>query len=111
MIFNELPEFTKEFKHLAKKYHSLAEDFAEFKRVIAARPLGNGKHFNMITKNEVFAIVKARLFCRYLKGAALRVIYAHYFDGSKIEFIEMYFKGNQETENRGRIKDYLKNYG
>jgi hypothetical protein len=110
MIFSELAEFTNEFKRLAKKYHSLAADFTEFKRVISVRPLGDGKHFNVITKNDFFAIVKARLFCRYLQGAALRVIYAHYFAGSKIEFLEIYYKGKQEAENNERIKGYLKKH-
>lgn len=107
--FNELLEFSKEFKRLAKKYRSLPDDLEEFKRVITVVPLGNSKHFNVITKNEQCAVVKARLFCRYLKGSSLRVIYAFYCAISKVEFIEIYFKGNKENEDRERIKEYLKN--
>jgi len=76
--FNELPEFSKEFKRFSKKYKSLSDDLEEFKRVVDVGPLGNSKHFNVITKNEQCAIVKARFFCRYLKGSSLRIVYAFY---------------------------------
>ncbi|MFH1260112.1 MAG: hypothetical protein ABII74_09970 [Elusimicrobiota bacterium] len=109
MNFNELPEFSKEFKRLAKKYRSLSGDLEEFKRVITVVPLGNSKHFNEITKNDRCAVVKARLFCKYLKGSSLRIIYAFHCNSFKIDFIELYFKGAKENEDRGRIKEYLKN--
>lgn len=109
MNFNELLEFTKEFKRLAKKYKSLPDDLEEFKRVIAAVPLGNNKHFNVIIKNEKCAVVKARLFCRYLKGSSLRIIYAFHRQSNNVDCIEIYFKGEKENEDRERIKDYLKN--
>jgi len=108
MNYNELPEFSKEFKKFFKKYKSLLDDINEFKRVIDITPLGNSKHFNIITQNEKCAIVKARLFCRYLKGSSLRIIYAFHYQCYKIEFIEIYFKGNKENENKERINTYLK---
>ncbi len=108
--FNELPEFSKEFKRFLKKYGSLVDDLKEFKRIISVVPLGNSKHFNVITKNEQCAIIKARLFCRYLKGSSLRIIYAFHCQSCKIDFIEIYFKGDKENEDRERIKNYLKNF-
>lgn len=110
MSFNEQLEFTKEFKQLAKKYRSLLDDLDEFRRVITVVPLGNSKHFSTITKTERCAVVKARLFCRYLKGSSLRIIYAFHSQSGKVDFIELYFKGEKENEDRGRIKEYLKNY-
>lgn len=107
MNFDELPEFTKELKRLVKKYKSLPKDLEEFKRVIAVVPLGNSKHFNVITKNEACAILKARFFCRYLKGSSLRIIYAFHRQNCIINFIEIYFKGNKENEDRERIKNYI----
>lgn len=109
MNFNELLEFSKEFKQLAKKYRSLPDDLQEFKRVIEVVPLGNSKHFNVVTRNDQCAVIKARLFCRYLKGSSLRIIYAHHFKNTKIDFIEIYYKGVKENEDHERIKDYLKN--
>lgn len=108
MTFDELPEFTKEFQRLAKKYRSLPNDLEEFKRVLVVQPLGTGKHFNVITKVEDITILKARLFCRYLKGSALRIIYAFHQTRTAIEFIEIYFKGDKENEDRRRIEKYVR---
>ena len=102
MNFNELPEFSKEFKRFFKKYRSLVDDLEEFKHIIIVMPLGNSKHFNILTKNEHCAIIKARLFCRYLKGSSLlRVIYAFHCINLKIDFIEIYFKGEKKSEDHG----------
>ena len=103
-------DFQKEFKRLAKKYKSLPNDLQEFKRVVLVTPLGNSKHFNVTAKDERRAILKARLFCRYLKGTSLRIIYAYIEARTAIEFIEIYFKGEKENEDRDRIKEYLKNF-
>ncbi len=109
MSFNELLKFSKEFKRFSKKYKSLPNDLEEFKRIVNVTPFGNGKHFNVVEKNEQCAIIKARLFCRYLKGSSLRIIYAFHCQSCKVEFIEIYFKGDKTNENRERIKKYLKN--
>lgn len=109
--FNESPEFSKEFKRFAKKYKSLFIDLKEFERVVDIAPLGNSKHFNILIKNERCVIVKARLFCRYLKGSSLRIIYAFHGNRSAVVFVEVYFKSEKENENQERIKKYLENFG
>ena len=108
MNFDELPEFQKEYKRLARKYRSLSEDLKEFRKVVSVIPLGNSKHFAVIEQNDVLRIVKARLFCRYLKGSSLRVIYSYSERAQRIEFIEIYHKGDKENEDRKRIQQYLK---
>ena len=108
--FNELPEFSRELKQLSKKYKSLFDDLEQFKRIIDAIPLGNSKHFNVITQNEQYAIAKARLFCCFFKGSSLRVIYAFHYKSCKVDFIELYFKGDKKSEDHERIKEYLKNF-
>jgi hypothetical protein len=107
MSFDGLPEFQKDCKKLSKKYRSLDDDLQEFRNVITVVPLGNSKHFNVITQSETFYILKARLFCRYLKGASLRIIYAYWEQEQKIEFIEVYYKGDKENEDFVRIDRYL----
>lgn len=107
MNFDELPEFQKECKRLGKKYQSLPDDIQQFKDIVSAIPLGNSKHFNVITQNEACCVVKARLFCRYLKGSSLRIIYAYHEEKQRIDFIELYFKGDKENEDRERIEEYL----
>ncbi len=89
MNFDELPEFQKERQRLARKYRSLPEDLREFRNVVSVVPLGNNKHFAVIERNDVLYIVKARLFCRYLKGSSLRVIYSYSEQKQRIEFIEI----------------------
>lgn len=108
MRFDSLAEFEKELKRLSKKYRSLPDDLEEFKKVISVIPLGTSKHFNVLHSVGNVKVVKARLFCRYLKGTSLRVIYS--YDGMKIEFvfIEVYFKGDKENEDRERIREYLR---
>ena len=110
MTFDELPEFQKERKRLARKYRSLSDDLREFRNVVSVVPLGNRKHFTVIAQNENLHIVKARLFCRYLKGSSLRVIYSYFEQEQRIEFIEIYLKGDKENEDRHRVKEYLTKY-
>jgi len=43
-----------------------------------------------------------------LKGSSLRIIYAYYEEDQNIEFIELYFKGDKENEDRDRIATYIK---
>jgi mRNA-degrading endonuclease YafQ of YafQ-DinJ toxin-antitoxin module len=115
MNFKNTQEFNKDYKKLSKKFKTLDNDLAEFKKVLEESPFGIGKHFNVITKNGSIYIIKARFFCKSLKKKDLRIIYA-YIENHQIveiigiEFIEVYFKGNKENENRERIKKYLKNY-
>ena len=109
MIFEQLPEFKKEFRRFAKKYKSLPDDFGDFRSVVAAAPLGNGgKHFSVLFQSEHVSVIKARFFCRYLKGSSLRIVYAYAGREEKVEFIELYYKGDKENENGERIREYLK---
>ncbi|HEY4520296.1 MAG TPA: hypothetical protein VJJ72_00620 [Candidatus Paceibacterota bacterium] len=108
MNFSETAEFQKNFKRLGKKYRSLPDDLLEFKKVVAELPLGGGKHFVILHNQGGIKVVKARFFCRYLKGSSLRVIYAYLEKDAAIDFIEIYFKGEQTGENKLLIKNYLK---
>lgn len=115
-IFSEidyLPEFEKDFKRLSKKFRTLEEDFKTFintqlnlfhkkgidnKGVVPISGIG-------IPNPKVY---KARKFaCRSLKGrgvdSGIRVIYAYWEEEDKLEFIEIYFKGDKENEDRDRI--------
>lgn len=110
MNFNETDEFAKAFKRLSKKYRSLPDDLLEFKKVISEFPLGSGKHFVILHSQEEIKILKARLFCRYLRGASLRIIYAYQESLAAIYFIELYFKGEQANENRALINEFLRQF-
>ena len=107
MKFEETPEFRKDLKRLNKKYRSLSADLQTFRGIIAANPLGNPGHFRVITSTDQFHIIKARMQCRYLIGPVLRVVYAYIEVQRRVEFIELYFKGDKENEDRERIQRYL----
>ncbi len=110
MNFNETDEFAKTFKRLLKKYRSLQDDLSEFRKVISEFPLGSGKHFVILHSQEEVKILKARLFCRYLRGASLRIVYAYQEAKTTISFIGLYFKGEQINENRQLIKEFLSQF-
>ena len=111
--FQETTEFSKDLKKLSKKYRTLGKDFCQLKELyLAESPRGNGtKHWNMLHKNDHIEIYKVRMHCDSTKGKFFRVIYAYHLKTQTvelIEFIEIYFKGNKENEDRGRISDYIK---
>ena len=100
-------KFEREFKKLAKKYHTLADDMDTLIYHIKAIPLGNeSKHWNILKQDGKKYILKVRLKCRTVQGSDFRVIY--YYDGEKIELIliEIYFKGDKETQDKKRIDKF-----
>ncbi len=109
MNYRESPEFSKEFKKYRKKYRTLEDDLKNFKKITDSIPVGTGKHFNVLFSSDELKIIKARLFSRCLKGSSMRIIYCFFQNKDEIEFIELYFKGDKENEDRGRIREYIKN--
>lgn len=106
--YERLTIFDKEFKRLFKKYRSLDKDLEVFKEALNVFPTGQSNNAEIVNDSGNLKVIKSRLFCRYLKGATLRIIYAYHQDENKICFLEIYFKGDKENEDRERIKDYLK---
>jgi mRNA-degrading endonuclease RelE of RelBE toxin-antitoxin system len=111
-------EFKKDFKKLQKKFKTLEDDLELAK--IAAIEL---YHLQNLDNLSIFPIqglcspeiqiCKIRKFaCKALKGrgskSGIRVIYAFHCETYKIVFIEIYFKGEKENEDKERIRDYLK---
>ncbi|MGB7294222.1 MAG: hypothetical protein WBC70_01405 [Candidatus Aminicenantales bacterium] len=108
-----LPEFERDMKKLMKRFRSLEDDLDNFiktelqlfhklridnKGVVHIAGLG-------IQRPKVY---KARKFaCRALKGkgahSGIRVIYAYLQEDDLIELIEIYYKGDKESEDRERI--------
>jgi mRNA-degrading endonuclease RelE of RelBE toxin-antitoxin system len=114
----ETPEFQKDFKRLAKKHRTLGEDFE-----LAKKATIELYHLQEINNNAVFPIpefcrepiriMKLKKFaCKSLFGkgvqSGIRVIYAFNSVSYKVDFLEIYYKGEQENEDRDRIKAYLK---
>lgn len=116
LTYEESPEFQKEFKRLKKRFRSLPDDFVTMKK--AAIEL---IHVHGIDNNSCFPIpgcvidgcttYKIKKFaCRSLRGGAssgLRATYLYFKEMEKVFFLEIYFKGDKENENRERIMSYL----
>ena len=106
--FSELPEFEKELKKLSKKYPSLVDDIEVIKPILLGDPEGIGKNFTLLSSSEAVKILKVRVHCESLRSRAVRMIYAYHPDKIEFMYIEVYFKGDKENEDRERIKEYLK---
>lgn len=109
MIFAELDEFNKDLKKLMRKYRSLEQDIEVRKAVLDQDPTGPTNHTNQISGLKIKSkIYKTRLMCRSIKKSDnIRLIYCHNEEESKITFIEVYFKGDKEMEDRERIFRYF----
>ena len=104
---NLLSKFEKDFKKLSKRYRTLPDDFAQFIDVISAEPPKPSNRIAIITQHESLWIIKARLACMSLRNHDLRIIFAYFTQERRVDFIELYFKGDKEREDRERIKKYL----
>jgi len=115
-IFNDIKkteEFKKDLKKLKKRFKTLDEDLETFVRVqLKAYHKLNIDNGGVVRISELGIetpeIYKARKFaCKSLKGkganSGIRIIYAYYKEEDIIEFIEIYFKGDKEKEDRKRI--------
>ena len=111
---SRLPEFNRDMKKLSKRFRSLEDDLNTFvntalyarhklgtdtKGIVSIPGLGVGRE-----------IYKARSFaCKSLKGrgkqSGIRVIYTYYDETDEVELIEMYYKGDKENEDRGRMRE------
>lgn len=107
-VFSQLPEFEKELKKLSKKYPSLKNDIEDIKPVLASSPTGIGKNFTIISTTQEIKVVKVRIHCESLRSRSIRLIYAYHKDRIEFIYIEVYFKGDKENEDRERILEYLK---
>jgi len=118
-LFSEirrLKEFEREFKWLLKKLRTLDDDMETFiktqlnlyhKLKISVPGIVRISDIVIYTPK----IYKVKKFaCRSLKGkgayCGIRVIYAYYEEEDIIEFIEIYFKGDKDNEDRERILKY-----
>jgi len=114
----ESANFQKDFKKLSRKYPTLYEDFKIVKRaaieLFHLHNLNNQSVFEIPYLNGKEPIYKLKKFaCKSLKGkgnkSGIRIIYAYNQKNNIIHFIEIYFKGNKENEDKARIRKYLKN--
>ena len=117
---NDSAEFLKDLKRLSKKFPSLEEDLKTFKNTAlkAFHQLGQENFGIFRIANLGFdnpKVYKAKKFaCKSLKGkgaaTGIRIIYAFYPEKNAILLIAIYFKADQENEDREKICSCVKNF-
>lgn len=105
--FRHTAEFDREFKRLLKKYPSLKGDLKTLEQILEASPTGFGTNFVIVHSSSDVQVIKTRLACRSLRKRSMRVVYAFHHDVVEFVYIEIYFKGDKENEDRKRIETYL----
>lgn len=121
-IFNDtrrLAEFEKDLKKLVRKFRTIEEDLKTFiekqLKLFHKLHIDNKGVFHISDLGISYPkIYKAKKFaCRSLKGkgaaSGIRVIYAYFEKEDIVEFVEIYYKGDKENEDRKRILMYYKN--
>ena len=117
--YGQTGEFQKDFKKLLKKYRTLEQDLELAKT--AAIELFHHQKINNLSiftipgycTGEILICKIKKFACRSLKGrgskSGIRIIYAFHVKSLRVNFIEIYFKADQENEDKERIKQYLNN--
>ena len=109
-------KFKKDLKKLKKRFRTLDSDLDNFintqiklyheleidnKGIVRISDVG-------FENPQIYKALK--FACKSLKGtgskSGIRLIYAYSPDERKIEFIEIYFKGDKENEDKNRIRNY-----
>jgi len=105
--FSSLPEFDKELKKLSKKYPTLQSDIDDIKPILLLCPTGIGKNFIIVKVSGDVKVIKVDIHCESLRSRSIRLIYSYHRDRIEFMYLEVYFKGDKENEDRGRIEEYI----
>ena len=109
------PEFDRDLKQLLKRYRSLEDDLTVFintQLVLLHRQKIDNRGIVLINnlgieEPKIFKAVKFACKSIHGRGAAsgIRLTYAYFEEADHIEFIQIYFKADDENEDRERIKN------
>jgi mRNA-degrading endonuclease RelE of RelBE toxin-antitoxin system len=114
MEYSRTKEFQRDLKKLEKKFRTLKGDILTAQKsaieLFHLHNLNNGGIFEItgVGSNEDirFYILK-KFACKSLKGrgsnSGIRITYAYIFKDNRVVYIEIYFKGNKEVEDKERI--------
>lgn len=113
VTFEELKPFQRDVKRLVKRYRTLKDDLKILKKVLRVSPEARPPFSFEVggLELETCVIKVKKMACRSLPGkganTGLRVVYAHFEEDEKIVFVELYFKGDKQNEDRERILEYF----
>ena len=114
----QLSEFNRDLKKLSTRFKTLEEDlniFIEHQLKLTHILRQDNKGVVRISNLGISypKIFKAKKFaCKSLKGkgsaSGIRIIYAFFEEQDRIEFVEIYYKGDKQNEDRKRILKYYR---
>lgn len=120
MHYSKTKEFEKDLKRLLKKFPTLEEDLETAKKNSIALLHIHGidnKGIEQVPKHcsVIVQVCKIKKFsCKSIKGkgcqSGIRVIYAFFPNQQKIEFIEIYYKGDKVNMDYERAQSYINNF-
>jgi hypothetical protein len=109
-----IPEFERDLKKLLKRYRTLEEDLKVFINTQLNLYHKQGIDNRGIVLIDNLGIEHPKIFkavkfaCKALPGrgaaSGIRLIYAYFEELDHIEFVQIYFKADDENEDRARIK-------
>jgi hypothetical protein len=118
MKYRSISEFDRDFKKLLKRFRTLVDDIEVAKQnAIELYHILEKDNLSVFQitglGNEKVKFFKLKKFaCKAMKGkgiqSGIRIIYAFYPDQMLVEFLQIYYKGDEENEDRDRIIYYLK---
>ncbi len=107
---NYLTEFGKDKKKLLKRFRTLDEDLQTFIEVQLKLFHKLGIDNNAVEHISDLGITEPKIYkvkkfaCKALKGkgvqSGIRITYSYFKAEDKIEFIEIYYKGDKENEDK-----------
>ncbi len=114
MEISVFPEYDKDVKAYKKRYRTIEEDLESVRKVLQIKPDARPPFSQRIEGLGITTcVIKVRkIACKSLQGrgvqSGFRLVYAYFQEEQKIVFVELYFKADQEMEDRERIKKHFK---
>lgn len=119
LTYKQHSNFSKWLKQLLKKFRTLEEDIENVQRsaieLLLLRSLDN-RSIELIPSFdwEAVQIYKIRKFsCKSLKWkwvqSGIRIIFAYFPDTQEVEYLEIYYKAEQEDMDYDFAKEYFRN--
>ncbi len=119
LTYSRHANFVKWLKQLLKKFRTLEEDIETAQKfaieLLLLRSLDN-RSIELVPSFdwETVRIYKVRKFsCRSLKGkwaqSGIRIIFAYFPDRQEVEYLEIYYKADQENMDYDFAKEYFRN--
>ena len=119
LTYKRHANFVKWLKQLLKRFRTLEEDIGIAQKsaieLLLLRSLDN-RSIELIPgfDSEVVRMYKIRKFsCRALKWkwvqSGIRIIFAYFPDRQEVEYIEIYYKADQDNMDYDFAKEYFRN--